>query len=359
MTLWQTKYNYGAILQNYALQKYLSKQGHNPFLIRYVEKIQGNVFFKIKVVISKMKKRIVVAKKSCSKDENRNFDDFIKKNMNVSPRIYIGYKELTNDPPEADAYIAGSDQVWNFYNTKLDICRDNIHAYFLDFGKENIRRMSYAASWDPKYVSDEQLLEIRPLINKLDYVSVREKKGLELCEKCGVKNPEWVVDPTLLLSAEEYRTLYKKDKYVRHIKKKYIFVYLVMTQTIKYNLDYVYNFAKKNDLEVIYVAEDKSIDNYTKYYPTIPEWLYLVDNADFVLTNSFHGTVFSLIFKKQFGTIPLKGYSSATNERIRSLFELFSISPRFVENEDISILKQEYNPIFKNLTSNFMQYLKD
>ena len=229
----------------------------------------------------------------------------------------------------------------------------------MDFGKENIRRISYAASWDPKYVSNEQLSEIRPLINKLDYVSVREKKGLELCEKCGVKNPEWVVDPTLLLSAEEYRTLYKKDKYVRHIKKKYIFIYLVMTQTIKYNLDYVYNFAKKNDLEVIYVAEDKSIDNYTKYYPTIPEWLYLVDNADFVLTNSFHGTVFSLIFKKQFGTIPLKGYSSATNERIRSLFELFSISPRFVENEDISILKQEYNPIFKNLTSNFMQYLKD
>ena len=148
MTLWQTKHNYGAILQNYALQKYLSKQGYNPFLIRYVEKIQGNVFFKIKVVLSKVKKRIVIEKNSCSKDKNRNFDDFIKKNMNVSPKIYIGYKELVNDPPEADAYIVGSDQVWNFYNAKLDICRDNIHAYFLDFGKENIRRISYAASWD-------------------------------------------------------------------------------------------------------------------------------------------------------------------------------------------------------------------
>ena len=59
MTLWQTKHNYGAILQNYALQKYLSKQGYNPFLIRYVEKIQGNVFFKIKVVLSKVKKELL------------------------------------------------------------------------------------------------------------------------------------------------------------------------------------------------------------------------------------------------------------------------------------------------------------
>lgn len=350
MTLWNTEHNYGAVLQCYALQEYLRRNGHDPFLIKYRD--APRKFFNYRLLkpthviqaIMKRLKRVNKVKSRCvEKGEERHFECFKEKYIHSSDREYIGYDELKINFPEADAYIVGSDQVWNFYDQPLFICKDRIHAFLLDFGKSETKRLSYAASCDPKYVTDEQIGEIAGLMEKFSYVSVREDNGLKVCYKCGRKDAVRDVDPTLLLDADDYRKLYNDPgNRIRKISENYILVYRVLTREQDLNMVAVYKFARRNRLRVIYVTEDHTADTYEKYYPTIPEWLYLMDNARYVVTNSYHGTVFSLLFHKQFATIPLTGYESGTNSRVESLCNDFGLAPRWLIDYDFSILREAY-----------------
>ena len=361
MTLWDTKDNYGAVLQCYALQEYLRTIGHDPFLIRYKDtdsKINLKAITPGKVY-RYIFRRIRFFFKPKTTDEPRYFEEFERKYMEQSEKSYFSFDDLKNDPSEADLYLAGSDQVWNFYNAPLRICKDRIHAFFLDFGPEHTMRASYAASWDEKYVSDEELEEIKPLINKLDYVSVREKSGLKLCFRCGVAHAEWVPDPTLLLTAEDYRKLYNREAdHIRKIKKEFILVYIVLGRKNDFDIKTIYNFADSNGLDVIYVTENNTRDSFPKYYPAIPEWLYLVDHAKYVITNSFHGTVFSLIFHKQYAAIPLTGYAAATNARTESLCRMFHTDVRYIQNYDFSILNRAYETDYIPEENRFKKFLQ-
>lgn len=361
MTLWNTQHNYGAVLQCFALQEYLRRNGHHPFLIRYKAKATGLnlTHISMKKIIKFVSRKVDEKRKSKIIDQPRYFSDFINEYISQTEKDYIGYEELKDTPPEADMYLVGSDQVWNFYNTPIELCREHIHAFFLDFGNSDIKKISYAASWDKDCVTEEQLKEIKPLIDKFTYVSVREKSGLELCQKCGINNAEWVPDPTLLLSAEDYRRIYLDSKnHIRKIEEPYIMIYNVLTQKQKFDISYIYDFAEENNLRVIYVCEDKTQDEYEKYYPTIPEWLYLMDNAKYVVTNSFHGTVFSLIFHKQFVNIPLTGSAAATNNRVKSLFEMFKTEGRYVVDHDLAILDKQYTTDFQIDYNNFFRIVE-
>ncbi|WP_033170667.1 polysaccharide pyruvyl transferase family protein [Selenomonas sp. ND2010] len=358
LTLWKTEFNYGATLQCYALQEYLRKKGHEPYLIRYSNKKTKRSLkrFSVGKAINLIRAYYAAFKKRKIVDLPRNFEQFRCKYIDMSEDEYVGYESLKTKPPEADMYIVGSDQVWNFYKTPIECSKDPIHAYFLDFGNKEIKRVSYAASWDKKYLLECHIAEIKPLLKKFDYVSVREKSGIEACEICGCKNAEWVVDPTLLLSADEYRKIYNENP-IRNVSEKYVLLYMVLTQKKVFDIDYIYEFAKKRNLKVIYVAEDKTDDKYKKYYPTIPEWLYLIDNAEYVVTNSFHGTVFSLIFNKKYVTIPLEGYSKATNKRIESLCEIFKTKPRFVNDKKLEILDLSYEAEYEYSGSGFDKFV--
>lgn len=358
MTLWKTEFNYGAILQCYALQEHLRKKGHDPFLIRYSNNIikRNLKRFTVSKAIVMVRNYFRGLKAKKIIDYPRHFEQFRKKYLNISEQEYVGYESLKDNPPNADMYIVGSDQVWNFYDAPIEYSKGPIHAFFLDFGNDNIKKLSYAASWDKKYLLDCHIDEIKPLLKKLDYVSVREKSGIEACEICNRKDAEWVVDPTLMLTADEYRKMYN-DNPIRHIKEKYILIYMVLTQKKAFEVGYIYEFAKKHNLRVIYVAEDKTNDSYEKYYPTIPEWLYLIDNAEYVVTNSFHGTVFSLIFHKQYATVPLDGYSKATNKRIESLCEIFQTKTRFVNDKNLDILDVKFDAQYEYKGSGFDIFL--
>ena len=227
----------------------------------------------------------------------------------------------------------------------------------LDFGGENVKRLSYAASWGVSGISDDLKKEIEPLFKKFDYVSVRERKGLDLCKQCGVENGEWVCDPTLLLEAETYRKLYKENS-IRKQTKKYMFVYILANQ-YDFDLNSIYKFAKEQNLEVIYVTGNYLKDKRKSFYATIPEWLYLIDNAEYVISNSFHCAVFSILFKKQFGIIKLTGAHSGMNTRLDSLFDLFSISELYIKDDDFSILDASYEPKRKVIENHFMEKLNN
>lgn len=178
--------------------------------------------------------------------------------------------------------------------------------------------------------------------------------------------------PTLLLTADEWREWYKKEYAETHVsmtfpstkartsatdlsdkvsatQKPYILFYYLNNGS-NLCIKALYDFAKSRNLEVKYVSGNGHVDKYEKVYPTNDEFLKLLDEATYVVTDSFHGSVFSILFHKQFAAMSLQGARAGMNERLSSLFELAHTEPRLIENCDtepnFSILDKEYNPYF-------------
>lgn len=363
LTFWWSNDNYGQLLQCYALQKYLRDAGHDAFLIRYDSR---NDFIRTPFILRCLKalnpvllckflqykiQHKINSKKLLeeSKLNDRHFDDFRAKYIVQSETVYTSYNQLKENPPEADVYIVGSDQVWNFYEHRLNQCWNLVHAYFLDFGSTQIKRISYAASWGKTALPHDFIKEISPLLKKFDYVSVREKSGINLCRKCGYKTAEFRCDPTLLLTAEDYRSLYKENYGTSKRKNPYLFLYM-LNNTCDFDIQKVYEFAERKNLEIVYVTGNGKIDRYEKTFATIPQWLSLIDNAEYVVTNSFHCCVFSLLFEKKFGVVPLTKTLAGMNSRIETLSEIFGIKPRWIMehgNGAFSVLEEEVNPVLQ------------
>lgn len=349
MTFWWSQDNYGQILQCYALQKYLRDAGHEPFLIRYdpgTDYAPTPLYRKLLKALNPVRlagylsfkrRRRLAAKEYAVHD--RQFGAFRDRYLKQSERIYRSYGELKENPPEADCYIVGSDQVWNFYTAKLSRCRNLVHAYFLDFGKPEAKRISYAASWGKDFIPDDFAEEIKPLLERFDFVSVREKTGIGVCRRCGCETARWVCDPTLLLDAGTYRSLYRENNAAAPRKPYLLFYYLDNGGT--FDRDSVFRFAEAKGLDVVYVGGNMNFDRYEKTYASIPQWLCLVDNAGYVVTNSFHACVFSILFGKRFGAVRIDGIGAGMNSRLGSLFEMTGCGERYVTENDFSVLDTE------------------
>lgn len=365
LTYWWSPDNYGQLLQCYALQKYLRDFGHEAFIIRYNYNSETvwikDPFLKRAIralnpfLFYKYFERKITKKRLAKLNLIRDFDSFRNNYILFSDEIYTNYESLRKTPPEADAYIVGSDQVWNFSFTDFNSVKTVVHSYMLDFGAKGVKRLSYAASWGVSSISEDLRKEIIPLLKSFNYVSVREQKGLDLSKQCGRDDAEWVCDPTLLLNADIYRALYAENE-IRKPKRKYIFVYILANQ-YDFDLSTVYRFAKRKNLDVIFVTGNYGADKHKTFYATIPEWIYLVDNAEYVISNSFHCAVFSILFNKQFGAIKLSGIHEGMNTRLDSLFDLFGISERYIYTKDFSILDKTYKPKRKELKNHFMEKL--
>jgi hypothetical protein len=363
MTFWWSDDNYGQILQCYALQKYLCDAGHDAYLIRYdprndyiktpVWKTILKAFNPVKLagyIHYKIRKRMIYDTLA-KLNEDRGFEGFRKNYIRQSEKIYYSYKELVEEPPEADVYISGSDQVWNPDLLSFGKTNNQIKAYFLDFGDVK-KRIAYAVSFGREQLYDDFIQEIIPLLKKFTYVSVREKSGLEICWQCGVK-AEWVPDPTMLLAVADYRSLYSPMNQPSN-ERPYCLLY-VLNNECDFSIKAIYEWAKRISIKVLYITGNLKHDEYTKTYATIPEWLYLIDKAEYVITNSFHCSVFSLIFQKKFGVIPLTGNLIGMNSRFDSLFETFGIEQRFINDSftvfDTGIDWNKVGNIFKKIGS--------
>jgi hypothetical protein len=371
MTFWWSDDNYGQLLQCYALQKYLRDAGHDAYLIRYdprndyvktpIRKRIFKAFNPVKLFnyVHYKVKQLVIYGKIEKTNDLRTFDSFRKKYIRQSEKIYYSYKELVEEPPEADVYISGSDQVWN-----PDFLKKNknwIKAYFLNFGDMGKKLIAYAASFGKERLDNDFIGEITHLLKKFAYVSVREKSGLDLCRQCGV-NAEWVPDPTMLLSAADYRALYPPMNQTDN-ESPYCLLYMLSNEC-DFSTKAIYDWAKRINIRVLYITGNLKDDSYEKIYATIPEWLYLIDKAEYVITNSFHCSVFSLLFQKRFGVIPLTGKLVGMNSRFDSLFEIFDITQRFMDNSftilDTEIDWNNVDNIFKKIRSscNLLDYIQ-
>jgi hypothetical protein len=358
MTFWYSENNYGQILQCYALQKYLRDAGHDVYLIRYDPKndyIQTPLWLKILKTFNPFLLFNYLFSKYRTQWERvmhpRYFSDFRNKYITQSKEIYLSYDELAANPPKADIYVTGSDQVWNTFGVSAIRVNNRLNAYFLNFGKPEIPRVAYAASIGTDYPSADLISVYSNLLKKFSYVSVREQSGVDICNECGFYGAERVPDPTMLLTPEHYRLLYKDRNSEKPFPKAYCFIYLIDGSRV--SLGKIIRWVKRNNLDYIYVSGNFKYDTYKKYYATIPDWLYLLDNSEYVITNSYHGSVFSLIFKKKFGIIPLSGKLAGANNRFISLFKQFDINPRFL-SRDINKIKLPIN--WETVEAKFIQF---
>jgi len=343
MTFWWSDDNYGQLLQCYALQRHLRDAGHDAYLIRYDPRLdypQTPFFRKVLKAMNPVKAARYLYNKGrgwAARMERerhpRRFAEFRDKYIRQTERIY-SFDDLVSAPPPADKYIAGSDQVWNPDFMNLKQTDKQLRAFFLDFGGEAVERASYAASFGNAALSDGYIDRIRPLLRRFSHVGVREKSALALCAHCGVRNAAWENDPTLLFDAQTYRAL-ARDEAGAAPGKPYCLLYMLNGRNGR-DIKAAFDWAARRDLGLVYVSGNSSLDRYPKVYPTIPQWLGLIDNARFVITNSFHGTLFSLLFGKEVKVIPAVGRDAARNDRFESLFERFGVNKDDLFIEDLS-----------------------
>ena len=348
MTFWLSEDNYGQLLQCFALQKYLRNAGHDAYIIRYDPKkdnLKTPFWRRILKVFNPVELYEFFSNKKKKKDDDwdnqnnpRYFEDFRNKYIKQSERIYFSYGELVKNPPEADIYIVGSDQVWNTFNGSINKIINKIKAYLLDFGSPSIKRIAYAASFGKEMIDDASIRVFTPLLKRFNYISVREKTGIDICKKCGIDNAEWAPDPTILLDADVYRSMYKNET-IRKPERSYCFLYYLGNEC-DFSLQSIYDWAERKNLEIIYITGNSRHDKFTKNYLTIPEWICLLEGSEYIITNSYHGVIFALLFEKKFGIIPLKGRDKSMNGRFDSLFELFKIEKRFMYS-DLSVLDND------------------
>jgi hypothetical protein len=348
MTFWSSNDNYGQLLQCYALQKYLKDLGYEAFLIRFELKNRKSLSFKrllkifnpVKVIrfLSK-KKHLKQLQKEHQNNLTRRFDDFRAKYIVQSEQLYTSYNELKNNPPEADVYIIGSDQVWNFGSVEIG---EYINAHCLQFAPKNAKRISYAASFGVDSLKDDVSKYIQPLLKSFSSISVRENSGKDICNKIGIK-ADVVCDPTLLLDKTQWSQL-KGNTEINN--RKYVFLYL-LTNTCEFSVRKLKEWTDSKNLDLIYVSgntayckTDFDDNNITKSYLTINQWLDYLYNAEYVITNSFHCSLFSLIFSKKVGIVPLSSSLKRTNDRINSLFSNLDVQKTEIVNNEFSILEQ-------------------
>ena len=355
VTYWKSTDNYGEQLQNYALQEYLRGLGHEPFLIRYdyeADTIYGTKPLPVRLLRAcnprrlagyfKSRKNNRMYKKNCL-EHPRGFEEFRKAHLTMS-RVYSSIYDIRNDPPEADMYIAGSDQVWNTFGGKFSEMRNRLSAFFLDFGKDDVKRISYAASWGRTIVSDEESELIRPLLARFDAVSVREASGIDVCGRLGREDAFLAPDPVLLHDAETYRKLYRSEITNKPDGQYLLFYYL--NPDGSFDRRAVFDWASARKLKVIYVTNDWH-DDLERSFPGVTEWLELIDNAEYVVTNSFHCSLIALLFGKRFGVIRRIGSFKGMNTRMDTLFETCGIEPRYIDGTDFEVLVRPADKIRK------------
>ena len=311
-------HNYGASLQAYALKTILEREGNSVEFIDYfpemmqkqynVMKInKKNIFTMIKSFISS----IVYFNKN--KKRYNNFNTFINKNFNLTNK-YDSIEAIKKNPPQEDVYITGSDQVWN-----PDITKGLSDVYTLNFGKNDITRISYAASIGKKTLGNEPYGE---KISKIDYISVREETAKNLLQPIINKPINVVLDPTLLIDHNEWE---KKFNLQNREKEPYILAYRV-EENAEY-LKIVNELSKNTGIKVInFEKRQKKYDNFMRsaYEDGPEEFVRLIRNAEYIVTTSFHATVFSILFHKNFFIVPHK----TTGSRVIDLLNKLNIKKR-------------------------------
>lgn len=324
-------YNAGASLQAYALMTYLQKLGNDVEIINYKPDYLSNHYNLWSVPNPKYKKNIILRftylclkfpRRFVNKygKKKRLFDSFTKNYLNVTKNIYRNNADLIKNLPEADIYIAGSDQIWNsFFNNGKD------PAFYLDFVPDDKLKVSYAASFATNKIAEGYKERITNWLKRLDYIGIRESSGVKLAKSIGIDKAVHVLDPVFLLERKEWDKLAKNSS-IKVNDERYLIVYdFDNNEQIK---KLCIEVAKILNLKIYSFFKNDYADKIIANYGPI-EFLSIIKNSNFVISNSFHGTAFSIIYEIPFFVIKRK---ENLNSRMIDLLTLLGLEDRMISS---------------------------
>ncbi|MBQ4392660.1 MAG: polysaccharide pyruvyl transferase family protein [Prevotella sp.] len=351
--------NYGGILQAYALQTVLERMGHDVRVIDYDYLIPRPTYWKlfkrfVKTILGMQTLSVDYEKKLNEPEQikRRYTQPFINKYIHRLP-----IKNIEEDLREEmfDCILVGSDQIWRPLYIEIVLGTSIPNAYLKFAERWNVKRIAYAASFgtDEWEYTKEETEIVKKLISKFDFVSVRELSGEELCRNYLGINVETVVDPTLLLNKKDYQQFIFKNKLS---KKNYIYEYILDRTEEKDEI--VKRIESMFGLEPLKVnIGENENSNREISQPEVEEWLQCFENAKYVITDSYHGSIFSIIFEKPFIVI---GNEKRGMARFNSLLSMFDLKDRIISQiADIDKIKfnklnTEIVEMYRSISMNFL-----
>lgn len=372
------KHNYGSMLQAYATQKILDNMEIPNETINidenidfangkkkyYMSQLTNIPFIKSKLGMIKLK-----FDKKINKDLGNNiqirdnkYKEF-EKNFKLT-KPYKTYKELSEQCVNYSDVIVGSDQLWLPVNVVADY-------YTLNWVPDNVNKISYATSFGVSTVPDKYKNDYKKFLNRINYLSTREEAGVKLVEQLSDNKATLVCDPTLLLNKEEWMDIQKEEPIM---KEKYILCYF-LGSNIEHR-KFAERLKEKTGCKIVslnhadeYVKYSDKFCDYAPYDIGPAEWINLIRNAEYVCTDSFHGTVFSLINNTKFFTFERysnKNSKVSTNSRIYSLLGIVDLKERILsgtENiDDVIKMQIDFDNVNKKLDEfrqNSKEFLKN
>ena len=334
-------YNYGSALQAYATQTVFERAGYEAQVIDYItaqrtkKQIMKNAaagsnkgmsstaykFFKLFSVMLK----------------EMTFGRFVEKNLHLTKQ-YITAEDLEQDPPKADIYVTGSDQTWNSqYNEGVD------RGFFLAFAPKDKMKISFVSSFGKEHLNEDEVKETRPYISEYKKLSVREDSALSVLHQIGRDDGVQLIDPTLQLTREEWLKLASP----RLVKEPYLILMLLYNED-NHATEYARKIADKKGLKLVKISWEMKkppmVDKlFTHRSPA--DFLSLFANADFVVTNSFHGLAFSINLEREFIVVPRNEF----NSRIESLLTLTGLQKRLVSTSEMAMVESDETINYRNV----------
>lgn len=361
--------NYGAILQAYALQRIISEFGfdsrllwwsnqrnsHRDIRIRKLFAMLATYVKNPKILIKSVKAYGHTFEKSMAQNSVGLFEKFENEFLNIEFLSYTQMRRFafSND---CQAVIAGSDQIWNSYAIYVD------PFYYLQFVPKN-KRIAYAPSLGKNDIPSYNKKKIKRYINEFNDLSVREETGRNLLSELTDKRIEVVLDPSLLLDGNVWRTVESTTR----LPKEYILLYFLDQPNVECAKK-IKEISEKFGLPVLALPYEiplfREIENLHYVDAGPSEFLALVDNASLVLTDSFHGTAFSINFNKPFLTFDRQyGNNQSQASRIVDMLRTFDLTNHFVSGDvDLKCIKMDFELINKKLEQlreKSIKYLKE
>lgn len=330
--------NYGGILQAYALQQILKRKGHSVSLIHRSGKDKSSTYNYLITILKRTILKYVFRRKLIVFLEYKRKKRYYQLCQNIAPFVDNNFlkTEAIHSSKEFDkllsynfdAFIVGSDQVWRpDYTPKVE-------NYFFDFLHDDFagKRVSYAASFGVSdwLYSEEETSTCERLLAKFDAVSVRESSGVDMCKNYFNIEAKHVLDPTMLLEKEDYLRIIDSTK-DKHLNVQLLVYVLDTSPKIR---EIISNISSSKNLVAYSFPMDSLKDNSLdtqKSLPSVENWLHSFHTAKLVITDSFHGTVFSIIFNKPFIVL---SNSERGLSRISSLLNTFHLNDRLLTKDN-------------------------
>lgn len=324
--------NYGATLQAYALKETLKKLGTSPSFLNYENKA---ILADYKLIRTNSLKSFFSSLWYLPRNLKRktSFKSFSDAYLDTDTKVYSNSLQIEKDIENGDVFVAGSDQIWN---TELTAGLDDVYTLNFETNKD-IKRVIYGASLGNEELLQKYDKDFKNKTANLDSISVREQSVIKPLENICGKKVEQVIDPTLLLDRNDWDTLISNNYTVNLKDKKYILVYTLFEND---EVTKIANYMSKiTGLKIVHFRKYNIYDNECiNLYSKGPiDFVNAFKNAEYVITNSFHGTVFSIIYERCFYSVLPKTRAG----RIKDLLDKLNLSSRIIDKIENVNLEDE------------------